>query len=94
MNDSSSVQQDLQKALSLSDLHSDFTAQTVEYFDQKGLLFSQSPVGQIDCSRPDRFTPEYLAVYFDGELVFFIEKTRILLNRIGKLSQEQLFWNS
>jgi hypothetical protein len=85
--------QDLEKALSLPNLESDFLPQTIEFFDERGLLLSQSGAGILDCPRQLGVKSEYLAVYFDGELGFFSEGGQVLLNRIGLLARENLFWH-
>jgi|LakMenEpi03Aug12_release.lakeMendotaPanAssembly.Ray.scaffolds.fasta_scaffold04914_16 hypothetical protein len=65
----------------------DYHPQVIEFFDQNGLLLSQTPLGQVDYPRPENHQAEYLAIYFDGELGFFSEAKKILLNRLDDLAQ-------
>ena len=72
--------------LTLPNFPLDYHPQVIEFFDQNGLLLSQTPLGQVDFPRPEPHRAEYLAIYFDGELGFFSEAEKVLLNRLGRLA--------
>ena len=65
----------------------DYHPQIIEFFDQNGVLLTQTPLGKIDYPRPQNHQAQYLAIYCDGELSFFSEEGIILLNRLGNLAQ-------
>lgn len=75
------IRQDLQKAQQLPILTPGYQPETLEFFDQEGLLLSHTPLGIINCTRPLGHQAQYLAIYVDGEIVFFQENQQILLNR-------------
>lgn len=85
---------DLESALNLPQLPADYEPQIVEIFDRVGLLISSSPCGYIENSRPANYQAEYLAFYFDGELVFFLEKERIHLSRLKDVAFAFDFYKS
>lgn len=70
---------------SLPDFPIDYHPQTIEFFDQNGLLLSQTPLSQTDYPRPENHQAAYLAIYFDGQLGFFSEGKQIILNRLNDL---------
>lgn len=74
----------------LPNLPIDYHPQIIEFFDQNGVLLTQTPLGKIDYPRPQNHQAQYLAIYCDGELCFFSESERILLNRLGNLAQSLL----
>lgn len=74
----------------LPNLSIDYHPQIIEFFDQHGVLLTQTPLGKIDYPRPQNHQAEYLAIYCDGELCFFSESDKILLNRLSNLAQSLL----
>ncbi len=64
----------------------DYHPQVMEFFDQNGLLLSQTPLGNVDYPRPENHQAEYLAIYCDGELCFFSESEQVLLNRLEEIA--------
>lgn len=74
----------------LPNLSADYHPQVIEFFDQHGLLLTQTPLGKVDYPRPDEYQAEYLAVYFDGDLCFFSEANKILFNRLDDFAQLSL----
>lgn len=71
----------------LPDFPDDYEPEIIEFFDQEGILFTQTPLGSFESDRPHQHQGDYLAVYLDGQLAFFLENGEILLNRIHHLSQ-------
>ncbi len=74
----------------LPDLPADYEPEVIEFFDQEGLLLTQTPLGSFESDRPGGHQGEYLAVYLDGQLAFFLEKGEILLNRLNNLANFQM----
>lgn len=71
----------------LPNLPIDYHPKIIEFFDQNGVLLTQTPLGKIDYPRPQNHQAQYLAIYGDGELCFFSESGKILLNRLDNLAQ-------
>lgn len=66
-------------------LPSDYNPQIIGYFDEQGLLYEKTPWGLIE-GLPRSKKPAYLAIYFDGSLVYIVTATgQILLNRCQNL---------
>lgn len=57
----------------------------VEFFDQQGLLVSQVGGNVFSTEVPVGHRSEFMALYFDGELVLFIAGKEVILNRLGLL---------
>ena len=70
----------------------DTDIETMEFFDQYGVLLSRTPVGIIENTRPQGKELDFFAVYINGELGFFLELNtdNVLFNRIQEISKEKL----
>ena len=78
--------ENLQALSTLPPLPLDLRPETLEYRDQKGLLFSVTPLGQIEEFREPSHVPEYLSIYLNGDLVYFYDfvSENCQLNRLSK----------
>lgn len=79
-------QHQLTQAKKLPDFPAYYEPQMIEFFDQEGLLGGQTPLGDYEQFRPHGYQAEYIAVYVDGELGFFLENGNVLLNRIKHMA--------
>lgn len=82
--------QQLQQVRKLPDFPHDYLPSVIEYFDQDGLLMGETLLGSYEELRPLGHRSLYFAIYFDGQLGFFIEYeggNNVLLNRIHKMTQ-------
>jgi hypothetical protein len=57
----------------------------IEFFDQQGLLVSQAGGNVFSTEVPVGHRSEFMALYFDGDLVLFIAGEEIILNRLGRV---------
>jgi hypothetical protein len=66
--------------------------ETLEFFDQWGVLVSSSPAGIFETHRLKNQKSEFFAVYINGELGYFEEwdSEIVLYNRIQNISREKL----
>lgn len=73
----------VQEALEKSPVRLDFVPSSVEIFDQSGLLLGVL-LGEMVYSgaRKPGVRSEFLAWFFDGELVVFTIESEVILNRI------------
>jgi hypothetical protein len=80
---------ELQLANELPPLPIDYIPNSIEFFDQIGLL-AGTVEGKLAFSYPREanFQCNYLAVYLDGQLSFFylVSSNKILLNRLDNLA--------
>jgi hypothetical protein len=80
---------ELQLANELPPLPIDYIPNSIEFFDQVGLL-AGIVEGKLAFSYPRKpdYQCNYLAVYLDGQLSFFylISSNKILLNRLNNLA--------
>ena len=81
----------INEAMSLGQLPPNYQPMILEFFDQQGLLASRiygyvfsSPVSVGHCS-------EFIALYFDGNLVFFVIGNEIVVSRLNGLCVFALF---
>lgn len=75
------TQQDLATGKQLPTIPQGYEPETLEWFDQLGLLWSRTPIGITDCPRPVEHQSQYLAAYVDGEMAFFSEGSQVHLDR-------------
>ncbi len=64
-------------------LPGNYEPQIIEFFDHQGLLVSQAGGYVFNASVPVEHKSEFLAIYFDGELVLFTSNREVILNRLG-----------
>ncbi len=74
------------EAYSKRQLPGNYEPQVVEFFDHQGLLSSQVADYVFSASVPLEHKSEFLAIYFDGELVLFTSNREVILNRLGLVS--------
>jgi len=55
----------------------------IEFFDQQGLLVSQVGGDVFSTEVPIGHRSEFMALYFDGDLVLFVAAEEVILNRLG-----------
>lgn len=67
-------------------LPGNYEPQIIEFFDHQGLLASQAAGDVFNASVPIEHRSEFLAVYFDGELVVFTANQEVIINRLGLVS--------
>ncbi|WP_013325588.1 hypothetical protein [Gloeothece verrucosa] len=67
----------------------DLEIETVEFFDQLGVIGGHTPLGFFELNRYDDHVFEYIAVYVNGTLAYFLEKPgkneKVLFNRVQNL---------
>jgi len=63
-----------------------YSPQVIEFFDHQGLLASQVAGYVYKASLPLEHKSEFVAIYFDGELVVFIANREVIINRLGLVS--------
>lgn len=85
-------EQDLQRlqGLALEPFPEDMPVETIEYFDNYGLMISSTPEGFFETKRSDEQITEFVALYVNGELGCFedVIKGIILFDRTQKLTKE------
>lgn len=67
-------------------LPGNYEPQVVEFFDQQGLLAFQVAGYVCNASVPLNHKSEFIAIYFDGELVVFTANQELILNRLELVS--------
>ena len=72
-------------ACSQAQLPPSFQPSVIEFFDQQGLLVFQVGGNVFSTEVPVGHRSEFMALYFDGDLVLFIAGEEIILNRLGLL---------
>ncbi|MGB5772341.1 MAG: hypothetical protein WBM32_21115 [Crocosphaera sp.] len=78
--------QQLEQAQKLPPLPEDYQFQTLEFFDQHGIILGLINGEYVeDHSRPHDYDPWYLGVFLDGELAFCSLGSQIVLNRINNM---------
>ncbi len=88
-----SFQQQLEQAKQLPSLPEDYQFQTLEFFDQHGVILGLINGEYVEeNSRSHDYDPWYLGVFLDGELAFCAVGSQIVLNRIDNMValQQQL----
>lgn len=68
----------------------DMEIETIEYFDNHGLMMTSSPVGFFETNRYRHQTTEFLATYVNGELGYFHDLVNdiVIFDRTQKLSKK------
>jgi hypothetical protein len=79
------------EAMSLGQLPPNYQPQIIEFFDQQGLLASRICGYVFSSPVPIGHRSEFIALYFDGELVFFLIGNEIVLSRLNGLCVFALF---
>ena len=72
-------------ACSQTQLPPNFQPTVIEFFDQQGLLVSQVGGNVFSTEVPVGHRSEFMALYFDGDLVLFIAGESVILNRLGRV---------
>ncbi len=79
------------ETMSLGQLPPNYQPQIIEFFEQQGLLASRICGYVFSSPVPIRHRSEFIALYFDGELVFFLIGSEIVLSRLNGLCVFALF---
>jgi hypothetical protein len=81
-----SIQSDLAQSRNLPPFPADLDLETLEFFDQLGVLCGRTPLGAFDTTRPVDTPSEFIACYINGELAYYQENDQILFNRTQNLA--------
>lgn len=81
----------INEAALLGQLPPNYQPQIVEFFDQQGLLVSKICGYVFSTAVPVGHRSEFIALYFDRELVFFVIRSEIILSRLNGLCVFALF---
>ncbi len=81
----------INKTASLGQLPPNYQPQIIEFFDQQGGLVSKICGYVFSTALPIGHRSEFIALYFDGELVFFVVCSEIILSRLNGLCVFALF---
>jgi hypothetical protein len=81
----------INEVMSLEQLPSNYQPQIIEFFDQQGFLASRIYGYVFSSAVPVGHRSEFIALYFDGELVFFVIGNEIVLSRLNGISVFALF---
>jgi hypothetical protein len=81
----------INEAASWGQLPPNYQPQITEFFDQQGLLVSKICGYVFSTTVPVGHRSEFIALYFDGELVFFVIRSEIILSRLNRLCVFALF---
>jgi len=81
----------INEAISKGQLSANYQPQIIEFFDQQGLLASRIYGYVFSSAVPIGHRSEFIALYFDGELVFFVIGNEIVLSRLNGISVFALF---
>jgi len=74
---------DIQSSSKLDPLPANYIPIIIEVFDQEGILLTSINIEEVhQTQRPAGYKANYLAWYFDEELVFFQMGKQILVNRL------------
>lgn len=74
------------EAYSQGSIPGNYEPQIIEFFDHQGLLASQVAGYVFNPSVPIEHKSEFLAIYFDSELVVFTANQEVIINRLGIVS--------
>ncbi len=81
----------INEAISKGHLPPNYQPMIIEFFDQQGLLASRIYGYVFSSPVPIEHHSEFIALYFDGELVFFLIGNEIVLSRLNGLCVFALF---
>jgi len=81
----------INEAMSKGQLTPNYQPMIIEFFDQQGLLASRIYGYVFSSPVPVGHRSEFIALYFDGELVFFVIGNEIVLSRLNGMSVFALF---
>ncbi len=81
----------INEALSKGQLPPNYQPMIIEFFDQQGLLASRICEYVFTSAVPIGHRSEFIALYFDGELVFFLIGNEIVVSRLNGLCVFALF---
>ena len=81
----------INEAISKGQLPPNSQPMIIEFFDQQGLLASRVYGYVFSLPVPVGHRSEFVALYFDGELVFFLMGNEIVLSRLNGLCVFALF---
>jgi hypothetical protein len=81
-----SIQQDLVQSRDLPPFPADLNLETLEFFDQHGVLCGQTPIGSFDTIRTAEQESDFIACYINGELAYYQENDQVLFNRLENLA--------
>ncbi len=81
----------INEAISKGQLTPNYQPMIIEFFDQQGLLASRIYGYVFSSPVPVGHRSEFIALYFDGELVFFLIGNEIVLSRLNGLCVFALF---
>ena len=81
----------INEAMSKGQLTPNYQPMIIEFFDQQGLLASRIYGYVFSSPVPVGHRSEFIALYFDGELVFFVIGNEIVLSRLNGLCVFALF---
>jgi len=81
----------INEAISKGQLSANYQPQIIEFFDQQGLLASRIYGYVFSSAVAIGHRSEFVALYFDGELVFFVIGNEIVLSRLNGMSVFALF---
>ena len=79
------------EAESKSQLPANYQPRNIEFFDQQGLLASRLGSYIFNALVPASHHSEFVALYFDSELVSFVVGNEIIINRLRWVSLFGLF---
>ena len=82
------IQKQLNQAQKLPPFPEDYIPQTIEFFDQYGVMVGMVNGEYVEQhERPADYDPWYLALFFDGEMAFCGIGSNIVLNRLQNLPE-------
>ncbi len=81
----------INEAMSKGQLSPNYQPMIIEFFDQQGLLASRIYGYAFSSAVPVGHRSEFVALYFDGELVFFLIGNEIVLSCLNGLCVFALF---
>ncbi len=81
----------INEVMSLEQIPPNYQPQIIEFFDQQGLLASRICGYVFSSAVPVGHRSEFIALYLDGELVFFVIGNEIVLSRLNGISVFALF---
>ena len=81
----------IDEAISKGQLPPNYQPMIIEFFNQQGLLASRICEYVFSSPVPIGHRSEFIALYFDGDLVFFLIGNEIVLSRLNGLCVFALF---
>jgi hypothetical protein len=81
----------IDEAISKGQLAPNYQPMIIEFFDQQGLLASRLYGYVFSSPVPIGHRSEFIALYFDGELMLFVIGNEIVLSRLNGMSVFTLF---